>query len=38
MMSSRSLWAAPWLLPVMGLNRRLVYSNLAPATPPRSDG
>lgn len=38
MMSARSLWAAPWLLPVMGLNRRLVYSNLAPVTPPRSDG
>jgi sulfotransferase family protein len=48
MMGARTLWSAPWFLPVMGLNRRLVYSNLensepsgsAPArtAPPRSDG
>ena len=46
MMSARPLWSAPWYLPVMGLNRRLVYSNLeraakdgkAAVTPPRSDG
>ncbi|HET6162741.1 MAG TPA: sulfotransferase [Planctomycetota bacterium] len=44
MMGARTLWAAPWYLPVMGLNRRLVYSNLErppsgrELTPPRSDG
>lgn len=37
MMSARTLWAAPWLLPVMKLNRRLVYSNLAAAAARRSD-
>ena len=34
MTSARTLWAAPWFLPVMGLNRRLVYSNLLPKPAP----
>ena len=44
LMGARTLWAAPWYLPVMGLNRRLVYSNLErppsgrELTPPRNDG